>query len=157
MARTVCRITRSPIDAGALLEAVPATRDGAALLFLGVVRDHNEGRSVSHLEYQAYPEMAEAVLEEIAAEARSRWPIGGIVIVHRLGRLAIGEASVGIAVASPHRGDAYEASRYIIEELKQRVPIWKREGYLEGGERWLGEAENAPDTGAASPSRKGGE
>jgi molybdopterin synthase catalytic subunit len=157
MAMTLCRITRTPIDAGELLEAVPTERDGAALLFWGVVRNHNEGRAVSHLEYEAYPEMAEAVLSEIAAEARARWPIGGLAIVHRLGRLSIGEVSVGIAVAAPHRAAAYEASRYIIEELKQRVPIWKREGYAEGDEHWLGGEQRGTGPAAAAPSRKGPE
>jgi molybdopterin synthase catalytic subunit len=155
MAVTDCRITREPIDATALLHAVPAPSDGAVLLFWGVVRDHNEGRAVRHLDYDAYPAMAEAVLQEIASEVRQRWPIGGIAIVHRVGRLEIGDASVGIAVASPHRADAYEASRYIIEELKRRVPIWKREGYVEGEDRWLG-GEEVEGEAPAEATREGG-
>lgn len=132
-----CRITRDPIDAAALLREVVSSADGAALLFWGVVRDHNDGRAVTGLEYEAYAPMAVGVLEEIAAEARERWPLGGIAVVHRVGKLAIGEASVGIAVASPHRAEAYEASRFVIEEVKRRVPIWKRESYADGAGEWL--------------------
>jgi molybdopterin synthase catalytic subunit len=133
----LCRVTREPIDAASLLGAVAAPSDGAVLLFWGVVRDHNDGRAVGHLEYDAYVEMAESVLREIVAEARARWETGEIAVVHRIGRLEVGEGSVAIAVASPHRAAAYDASRFVIEELKRRVPIWKREGYLEGEARWL--------------------
>ena len=132
-----CWITEDPIDACALLGDCSSASDGAALLFVGVVRDHNEGKSVGHLDYKAYPEMAERVLREIVAEAAEQWETGSMAVVHRVGRLEIGEASVAIAVAAPHRGDAYAASRYIIEELKKRVPVWKREGYLDGESEWL--------------------
>lgn len=132
-----CRITSEPIDVSALLEDSVGDADGAAILFLGTVRNHNDGREVGHLDYQAYPEMAEKVLEEIVSEAEDRWEVGRMTVVHRIGRLEIGDASVAIVVASPHRGDAYDASRYIIEELKKRVPIWKREGYLSGESEWL--------------------
>lgn len=107
------------------------------MLFTGVVRNHNEGRDVGHLDYHAYPEMAEQTLREIAAEAREKYAVGTISVIHRIGRLEIGEVSVAIAVASPHRGDAFGASRYVIEELKKRVPIWKREGYMEGTSEWV--------------------
>lgn len=133
-----CRITREPIDAASLLQECTTAEDGAALLFVGVVRNHNEGRAVGHLSYDAYEEMAARVLEEIATEAEARWETGRIAVVHRIGRLEIGEASVAIAVSAPHRGEAYAASRYIIEELKKRVPIWKREGYVDGEAEWLG-------------------
>jgi molybdopterin synthase catalytic subunit len=141
VAAPACRVTREPIDASAFLRESTSPNDGAALLFLGVVRDHNEGRGVDHLEYEAYAEMAEAVLREIVEEARERWETGEVRVVHRIGRLEIGEASVAIVVASPHRAEAYEASRYVIEELKRRVPIWKREGYLEGESEWLAGSE----------------
>lgn len=131
------RITERPIDTAALLADCTTTADGAALLFVGVVRDHNEGREVGHLEYSAYTEMAERVLLEIALEAAERWQTGRISVVHRVGRLELGEVSVAIAVASPHRDAAYRASRYIIDELKQRAPIWKKEGYLRGESEWL--------------------
>jgi molybdopterin synthase catalytic subunit len=132
-----CLVTEEPIDPRVLIDGGTSASDGAALLFIGTVRDHNEGRAVGHLDYQAYPPMAEATLREIAAEARERWGTGEISVVHRCGRLEIGEVSVAIMVAAPHRGAAYEASRYVIEELKKRVPIWKREGYVEGDSRWL--------------------
>ncbi|MEX2582251.1 MAG: molybdenum cofactor biosynthesis protein MoaE [Gemmatimonadota bacterium] len=136
MSEPICLVTSDPIDSCALL-AQASARDGAAILFVGLVRNHNEGRGVGHLDYQAYPEMAEATIREIVDEARSRWETGAISVIHRIGRLEIGDASVAIAVSSPHRGDAYEASRYVIEELKKRVPIWKKEGYLDGDSEWL--------------------
>jgi molybdopterin synthase catalytic subunit len=135
----LCYVTRDPIDGAALLAGCVSASDGAALLFLGVVRDHNDGRPVGHLDYDAYAVMAERVLGEIVAEASSRWRVGRMAVVHRIGRLGVGEPSVAIAVAAPHRAEAYEASRYVIEELKKRAPIWKREGYVDGEERWLGE------------------
>jgi molybdopterin synthase catalytic subunit len=132
-----CLVTTDPIDPCTVLDDCAADTDGAVILFLGVVRNQNEGRDVGHLDYQAYPPMAESTLREIVGEARERWRTGEMAVTHRYGRLEIGEVSVAIAVAAPHRGDAYGASRYIIEELKKRVPIWKREGYLDGESEWL--------------------
>ncbi|MGI9182740.1 MAG: molybdenum cofactor biosynthesis protein MoaE [Longimicrobiaceae bacterium] len=137
MAARSCRVTRDPLDAAAILREVATPSDGAVLLFWGIVRDQNEGREVDHLEYHAYAEMAEAELSRIVEEAAARWATGEIAVVHRLGRLEVGEASVAIAVAAPHRAETYEASRYIIEELKRRVPIWKKEGYTDGAGEWL--------------------
>lgn len=134
---STCRITREPLDADALLREAVSPADGAALLFWGVVREENDGRPVSSLEYEAYAPMAEAELRRIAGEARERWGTGEIVVVHRIGRLEVGEASVAIVVAAPHRAEAYEASRYVIEELKRRVPVWKREGYVDGEREWV--------------------
>lgn len=139
------RVTSEPIDTAALLAGSARPADGAALLFLGIVRNHNEGRAVAQLEYEAYAPMAEAEMERIAAEAADRWSTGAISIVHRVGLLDVGEPSVAIVVAAPHRGDVYEASRYVIEELKKRVPIWKREGYVDGPSEWL---RGHPPTGA---------
>ena len=147
MSQGTCRITEQPIDAAALLAEATSPGDGAALLFVGVVRNRNEGRSVGSLGYQAYAPMAEAVLRAIVDEARGRWETGAVSVVPRVGELGGGEASVAIAVAAPHRGDAYEASRYVIEELKKRVPIWKREGYLDGASEWL--PGHAPTSGGA--------
>jgi molybdopterin synthase catalytic subunit len=130
-------VTHEPIDAARLLQAAVSDDDGAALLFWGVVRNRNDGRAVSHLEYHAYAGMAEKEMRRIAEEAIARYGVGDVRVVHRVGRLEIGEASVAIAVASPHRGEAYEASRYVIEELKKRVPVWKREGYVEGESAWV--------------------
>jgi molybdopterin synthase catalytic subunit len=128
------RLTHEPIDVGALTPA-PA-EDGAVCLFLGVVRNENGGRPVRHLEYEAYEEMARPLMEQIAAEARRRWPVTEVRIVHRLGRLEIGEPSVAVAVTAPHRGAAFEACRYAIDTLKATVPIWKKEFYADGAV-WL--------------------
>jgi len=128
------RLVREPIDLAALAGTAPA--DGALCLFVGVVRDQNAGRAVLRLEYEAYEEMALPLMEEIAAEARRRFPITGIRLVHRLGALAIGEASVAVAVASPHRAEAFAACRFAIDTLKARVPIWKKELYADGS-AWL--------------------
>ena len=136
----VIALTRQPIDIAAL--GAPAAADGAACTFVGVVRDHNAGRAVRHLEYEAFEEMALPLMEEIAAEARRRWPITSIAIVHRLGRLEIGEPSVAVAVFAPHRGAAFEACRYAIDTLKATVPIWKKEFYADGAV-WL---EDRPDS-----------
>src|SRR5688572_20385797 len=111
-----CQVTTDPIDACALLVDSAAPTDGASILLLGVVRNENEGRSVGHLDYQAYPAMAEATLREIVAEAHQKWATGAIKVVHRIGHLAVGEASVAIVVSAPHRDAAYSASRYVIEE-----------------------------------------
>ena len=124
------RLVREPIDVAALQATAPA--DGALCLFVGVVRDHNEGRRVLRLEYEAYEEMALPLMETIAAEARRRWAVSDLRIVHRLGRLEIGDASVAVAVAAAHRGDAFEACRYAIDTLKASVPIWKKEFYADG-------------------------
>ena len=148
MRDVACRITDRPIDMAALLAECTTHADGAALLFVGIVRNRNEGREVGHLEYSAFSDMAEKVMKEIAAEAAARWETGRIAVVHRVGRLELGEASVAIAVASPHRDAAYQASRYIIEELKRRVPIWKREHYADGTREWVG---HGADSAAASP------
>ena len=130
-------VTSDPIDPARMLGGALSPADGAALLFWGVVRQENDGRAVSALEYSAYAPMAEREMLRIADEARERFRTGAIHVVHRVGLLQIGEASVAIAVASPHRGEAYEASRYVIEQLKQRVPVWKREGYVDGATEWV--------------------
>lgn len=137
MTANLARITDAPIDPVAMLDGALSPDDGAALLFWGVVRNENDGRAVSSLEYSAYAEMAEREMMRIADEARARFGTGAIHVVHRIGLLQVGEASVAISVASPHRGEAYEASRYVIEELKRRVPVWKREGYVDGDTEWV--------------------
>lgn len=130
----MARLTRERIDLAALLAAGPA--DGAVCLFVGVVRNENAGRRVSHLEYEAYEDMALPLMEQIAAEAARRWPVTDVRVVHRLGQLEIGEPSVAVAVASPHRPEAFAACRYVIDTLKATVPIWKKEFY-ENGAVWL--------------------
>ena len=128
------RLTREPIDIATLQTVSPA--DGALCLFVGVVRGQNAGRSVLHLEYEAYEEMALAQMEALEAETRGRWRVTDVRIVHRLGRLEIGEASVAVAVAAPHRREAFEACRHAIDTLKKTVPIWKKEFYADGAV-WL--------------------
>lgn len=132
----VCEITSEPLDGAALAEAVRTDEAGAVSVFYGVVRNANLGRRVLYLEYDAYPPMAEKKMREIADEVRERWPVSGVAMRHRIGRLEIGEPSVIIAVASPHRGDAIEACHYAIDRLKSIVPVWKKEVF-EGGEAWL--------------------
>lgn len=111
--------------------------DGAVILFTGVVRNHADGRDVSGLYYEAYETMAERKLAQICDDVRARHSVTDISVIHRVGELEIGDVSVAIAVAAPHRDAAYKASREVIERLKQEVPIWKREHYVGGGERWL--------------------
>lgn len=130
-------ITSDAIDPAAVLGLVGAREDGAALLFLGVVRDHNDGRAVIGIRYEAYVEMAERVLAEIAAEAAERLATDRLAVVHRIGELAVGEASVAIAVSSPHRAEAFDACRHVIEEIKARLPVWKEERYAGEPSRWL--------------------
>jgi molybdopterin synthase catalytic subunit len=137
VAENLARIVDAPIDGARLLREAVAPSDGAALLFLGVVREENDGRPVSRLEYSAYAPMAEREMLRIADEARVRFGTGRIAVEHRVGALAIGEASVAIVVAAPHRAEVYEASRHVIEELKRRVPVWKREGYVDGDTAWV--------------------
>ncbi len=139
----------APIDPTSVLERVGERADGAALLFLGVVRDHADGRPVEGMRYDAYVEMAEGVLAEIAAEAAERLGTDRVAVVHRTGELAIGEVSVAIAVSSPHRAEAYDASRYVIEEIKKRLPVWKKEHYTDGAAAWV-EGAVPPGTGVAS-------
>jgi molybdopterin synthase catalytic subunit len=127
-------LTDGPIDVEAL-ERVVATTHGAVVTFVGRARRvADDGREVTGLEYEAYPEMAEATLREIAAEVRERWPDGAVAVVHRVGAVPIGEAAVAIVTAAPHRGDAYEANRFVIEAIKARLPIWKLERFPDGSQ-----------------------
>jgi molybdopterin synthase catalytic subunit len=137
-------LTTDPLDVTALVHFVDATGMGATVTFLGLVRDHNQGRRVQHLVYEAYEALAERALRRIVDEAHEQWPATVLAIHHRTGTLAIGEASVAIAAASPHRADAFAACRYAIERVKQIVPIWKHE-YFEGGDVWIEGATADPD------------
>ncbi|MEP6493647.1 MAG: molybdenum cofactor biosynthesis protein MoaE [bacterium] len=140
------RLVRDAIDTLALVSEVGRTGNGATVLFIGTVRDVNDGRAVSGMEYRAYEAMAARELSDIANEAAERFGTPDIVIEHRLGELKLGDASVAIAVAHPHRGQAYDANRYVIEQLKKRVPIWKLEHYVDGSREWVG-AESAASSG----------
>ncbi len=130
------RITEAPISAEEALKEVSSPGAGAIVTFTGTVRDHSRGRKVRHLFYEAYQEMAEAKMREIEAEVLERWDLERVAIIHRVGCLEIGEISVVIAIASAHREEAFEACRYAIDALKVRVPIWKKEVYLDG-EAWI--------------------
>ena len=141
-------ITDAPLDAGAAAALVTGPGCGAVTTFLGVVRDENGGRRVLWLDYEAYAPLARRSFEAIAAEAAARWPASRLAIHHRTGRLAIGEISVVIAAAAPHRGDAFAACRYAIERVKQIAPIWKHE-HFEGGEVWIEGATADPHDEAA--------
>jgi molybdopterin synthase catalytic subunit len=125
-----------------------AGADGAVVTFLGLVRNHNVGRGVRYLEYEAYEPLALKAFERIAGEIHERWPAATLALHHRIGRLDVGEASVAIAARSPHRGDAYAACRYAIERVKQIVPIWKHE-HFEGGDVWLEGSTADPEDEAA--------
>lgn len=130
-------ITRETIDYTALTESVRSNQSGAVVLFLGTVRDLTEGRETVALDYETYPEMAHVKLNELEAETHRRWPVERIGIVHRVGHLEVGEISVAVAVSSPHRQDAFEAGRYLIDTLKETVPIWKKEHWSDGSTEWV--------------------
>ena len=131
------RVIQQSIDLNELVAYVTDPEAGAIATFIGTTRNNNEGRTVIALDYEAYPEMAEKELARIGNDAKKQWPICRMAIVHRLGPVQIGEASVIIAVSSAHRDAAFAACRFAIEEIKKTVPIWKKEVY-EGGEVWIG-------------------
>ena len=141
-------VSAAPLDAAAVAGAVSGPASGAVVTFLGTVRNHNAGRDVLFLEYEAFEPLAVKSFERIAAEAADRWPAVTLAIHHRVGRIEIGEASVVIAAASAHRADAFAASRYAIERIKQISPIWKHE-HFDGGEVWIeGATADPADEGA---------
>lgn len=122
----ICRLTREPIDEVAIRQSVAAPECGAVVVFAGVVRNHSRGRTVLYLEYESYEPMATKQMEQIAAQAARRWA-ARVAMVHRLGRIEVGETSVIVAIATPHRQQAFEACRWCIDTLKEQVPIWKKE------------------------------
>jgi molybdopterin synthase catalytic subunit len=129
-------LVRRPIDSGALLAEVQRSRNGASVLFVGTVREVNDERPVTGMEYTAYEAMAQRELERVVDEAADRFETDDIVVEHRLGSLDVGDVSVAIVVAHPHRAAAFGAARYVIEELKRRVPVWKLEHYADGTREW---------------------
>ena len=135
-AAQLIRLTTAALDARETEAAVSRPKAGAVVTFLGVVRDNNRGEDVTHLEYEAYEGMAERGLRQVAEQIGERWPETRVAIVHRTGRLEIGEASVAISVSSPRRADAFEGCRYAIERIKVDVPIWKKE-FTTSGQVWL--------------------
>jgi molybdopterin synthase catalytic subunit len=130
-------LVRDPIDPLEMIGAVSNPANGAVLLFLGAVRQVNDGRAVTGIDYAAYETMALRELEAIVAEGAARFHTADVFVRHRLGELAVEEVSVAIAVGHPHRDAAYALSRWVIEELKRRVPIWKREHYADGTREWV--------------------
>jgi len=130
-------LTESAIDVAAVIEAVRSPAAGAVVLFLGTTREKTEGRCTLSLDYECYPEMARRKLEELNDEASRRWPLVGSAIVHRVGRVAVGETSVAVAVASGHRQAAFEAGQWLIDRIKQVVPIWKMENWADGQSTWI--------------------
>jgi molybdopterin synthase catalytic subunit len=141
-------ITAAPLDATVVVAAVAGDGDGAVTTFIGLVRDRNAGREVRWLDYEAYAPLALKSFAQIEAEAAATWPDARLAIHHRTGRVGIGEASVAIAAASPHRADAFAACRYAIERVKQIAPIWKHEHFA-GGEVWIEGATADASDGAA--------
>ena len=139
-------IVQHPIDPASLLAEVTRVANGAGILFVGTVREVNDGRAVTGIQYAAYEAMAARELDAIAREASERWQTRDIVIEHRVGILELGDVSVAIACAHPRRAPAFEAARWVIEELKRRVPIWKLEHYTDGTREWV------DPTRAASPA-----
>lgn len=130
-------ITEGPIDHAAVTESVRSNRAGAVVSFLGTVREFTGGRQTTSLEYEAYPAMARAKMAELEAEVRRRWPVIEAALVHRVGALDLGEVSVVVAVSCPHRDQAFDACRWLIDTLKEVVPVWKKEVWADGGEEWV--------------------
>ncbi len=146
-------ITERPIDVAALLAAVRDPGAGAVCTFLGTTRGDNAGRRVRRLEYEAFASMATKEMRRLAAEAKRRWPVRRVAMVHRIGVVPVGEASVGIAVASAHRAEAFTACRWLIDRLKAIVPIWKKE-HFQGGEVWIGAQGGGPPPRAVRARRR---
>ena len=130
-------LTHQPIDEAAREASLPNPRAGACVTFVGRVRNHHQGQAVLRLEYEAYAPLAQSEGVRILAEARARYDILDVHCEHRLGRLEIGEAAIWIGVAAAHRRDAFEACQYVIDEIKRRVPIWKKEYYVDGSVQWV--------------------
>lgn len=146
------QITELPIDPTAVIHSVQSPAAGAVVLFLGTVREVTEGRQTASLDYECYPEMATKTLEELECQALARWPLVGCTTVHRLGHLAVGEISVAIAVSSAHREAAFAAGQWLIDRIKEVVPIWKRENWTDGSKEWVHPGLDVPPaTGDAAP------
>ena len=131
------RLTRTLIDYQALTEEVRQADCGAVVVFLGTVRDLTGARVTVALDYEAYPAMAEKKMADIEEETRARWPIGAMVMEHRLGHMEVGDISVAVALSCPHRDQAFEACRFAIDRLKELVPIWKKENWADGSTEWV--------------------
>jgi molybdopterin synthase catalytic subunit len=144
--RLMIKLTFDEIDYHSLTESVRSDQSGAVVLFLGTVREMTHGRQTVALDYEAYPEMAEAKMAELVQNAREKWPIDKVGVVHRLGHLELGDISVAVAVSCPHRNQAFEAGRFLIDELKLVVPIWKKENWADGSTEWVHPGFQSSDT-----------
>ena len=133
----VVKLTDQIIDYTTITESVRSHRAGAVVLFLGTVREFTQDQQTTALDYDAYPEMAIAKMQTLIDEAKEKWPILDAVIEHRIGHLDLGEVCVAVAVSSPHRKDAFHAGQFLIDELKVRVPIWKKENWIDGESEWV--------------------
>lgn len=147
-------IQKEPLDAGQAISFLCVPEAGGIDLFIGTTRQWTQGRETARLRYECYEAMAVAEMERLAAECRTRWPVQRLCLVHRLGEVPVAEASVIVGVSTPHRKDAFEACRYLIDELKQRVPIWKYELYTDGSGEWVEgqHAESSKPARAPQPS-----
>ncbi len=145
-------LSEQPVDLGTLIAGVQSPERGGIACFLGTVRNHHQDRGVLRLEYSAYAPMVEAECARIVAEAQSRWDVA-IGLRHRVGRLEVGEVAVAVVAASAHRDEAFVACRHVIEELKRRVPIWKREYFADGSVEWVGSGAAEQDEGGAAGQR----
>lgn len=134
---SMVELTETPIDPACVLQRVASHNAGAVVLFLGTTREFTGGRRTVWLDYECYREMASQELDQLEQEARRRWPLIGCALVHRLGRVELGQTSVAIAVSSAHRDSAFEAGKWLIDTLKQRVPIWKKENWFDGTSQWV--------------------
>ena len=134
---TMIQIVETPIEPGALIAEVTSERAGAVVLFLGTTRAITGSRHTESLEYECYPDMARRKMQQLVDEARSRWPIEACRLVHRIGLLQPGQASVAVAVSTPHRQDAFLAGQWLIDSLKKQVPIWKKENWADGSSQWV--------------------
>jgi len=131
-----CSIVRDIIDLEGLISRVQDKKAGAVLIFCGDIRNHSEKKNVSFLEYEAHESMALKQISSIVKEAKKKWQIHKVEVIHRLGKIAVKDCSIAIAVSTSHRAEAYEASRYIIDTIKQTVPIWKKEHFVDGNSSW---------------------
>jgi molybdopterin synthase catalytic subunit len=151
------KISNASLDTAALKQQLHDTHAGACVTFEGWVRDHNDGRAVQRLDYEAFAPLAEREGERILAEAREKFPVGALHCVHRVGSLQIGDLAVWVGVATAHRGAAFDACRYVIDEAKARLPIWKKEHYASGASEWIncatrGDHAGGRDEGVAAPA-----
>lgn len=145
------RLTYDPIDIDTVLTSVNRPEAGGMVLFLGTTRRETEGRQTASLDYECYPEMAERQLSDLESEARRRWSLVECSVVHRLGRIQIGEVSVAVAVSSVHRGPAFEAAQWLMDRIKHVVPIWKRENWADGTSQWVHPGLDVPPNAEDKP------